>query len=31
MGFKKFAAALAFSASILTAGIASAADVEVTH
>jgi glucose/mannose transport system substrate-binding protein len=31
MGLKKFAAALAFSASILTAGIASATDLEVTH
>ncbi len=31
MGIKKFAAALAFSASILTAGIASATDLEVTH
>ena len=31
MGLKKFAAALAFSASIMTAGIASATDLEVTH
>lgn len=31
MGLKKFAAALAFSASVMTAGIASATDLEVTH
>ena len=31
MGFKKFAAALAVSASFFSAGVASAADIEVTH
>ncbi len=31
MGLKNFTAVLAFSASMLTAGIASAADLEVTH